>query len=233
MKIAVLSDIHGNLPAMQAVANRISRLKIDKVLVLGDIVGYYYQFKEVLSILQGFNDVEFIQGNHEYYLEKARHDKKFLLSITQKYGSSIRLAIENLDLPQLDWLSNLPEKKTVIINNKKLLMSHGSPKGQNDYIYPDSDLNILDTCITGDHDYVLMGNTHYPFVCMHKNTILLNPGSVGQPRDMGSLASFATIDTVTGSIVFHRVAFDFKDVVNMARKYDPHLPYLVNVFNRV
>lgn len=232
MNIAVLSDIHGNLPALEAVVKHMSILNIEKVLVLGDIVGYYYQAKEVLNILKNLPNVEFIQGNHERHLAAARENSNYLDLISKKYGSGIRIAIHQLSDADLDWLVNLPQTKTVHVNNLKILMCHGSPENPDDYIYPDAKLTRLDNCVTREHDYILMGNTHYPFVCMRQNTLLLNPGSVGQPRDIGSLASFATINVLNGAVMLHRVVFDVASVKAMVKNIDINIPYLSNIFDR-
>lgn len=232
MIIAVISDIHGNLPAMQSVMRRVEEIGASKILVLGDMVGYYYQVAEVLKLLQDFIDVKFIQGNHEAFLKKAGSDEDFLEKISKKYGSGIKIALDSLDACQIEWLINLPEKKMLNIQGKKILMCHGSPKSQDDYIYPNSNIEKLNDCAISGYDYVLMGNTHYPFICRRSGVTLLNPGSVGQPRDIGSLASFASIDTVTDSVVFYRIPFDYNKVANMVNDIDPDLPYLKGFFSR-
>lgn len=232
MKVAILSDIHGNLSALTAVLKKLPLLNVDKVLVLGDMVGYYYYAKEVIELLCTLPEVEFIQGNHERYLIKARHNPSFLKSLKKKYGSSYEKALAEMTEEQLDWIGSLPKNRSLHIASKKVLMCHGSPRDSDEYIYPDASPEKLDACLTDEHDIILMGHTHYPFVNVRRQVILVNPGSVGQPRDNGKLASFVTINFENDALVFHRVPFDPSELIDLSFTIDPNIEYLRKVFNR-
>jgi len=100
LKIAVLSDIHGNKYALKEVLDDVSHHQIDKVFVLGDCVGYYYYPDEVLEMLSRW-DPEMIQGNHEKLLTQLRNKEIDSAALKSKYGSGHEMALENY--PKNNW----------------------------------------------------------------------------------------------------------------------------------
>ena len=93
------------------------------------------------------------------------------------------------------FLIDLPETKTVQFGQTSLLMCHGSPWSIDYYVYPDCDKEILEKCDSKVHDFVLIGHSHYSFAIRNENSILINPGSVGQSRQTGGKASWCVINT--------------------------------------
>ena len=231
MKIAVLSDIHGNSIALSAVLKEIKDAGIRHILVLGDIVGYYYHPDEVLKQLESF-ETTMIRGNHETLLEEAQGNSEIEERLHIRYGSGISEALKKLSPAQIDTLLSLPEKRSVEISGMAFLLCHGSPSKNDEYVYPDADEQKLKECAIEGVDMVLMGHTHYPMLKAVGKTTLLNPGSVGQPRDIGSSASWAIIDTVGRSAELRRTPFDAGSVVNEVRAIDPQNLYLAEVLLR-
>ena len=78
-------------------------------------------------------------------------------------------------------------------------MSHGSPWSNDFYIYPDCEKEIIVKCDSKEHDFVLIGHSHYAFTIKNTNSVLINPGSVGQSRQFGGKASWAIINTKNNS----------------------------------
>lgn len=231
MKIGVLSDIHGNEVALKAVLEEVAQAKIDELFVLGDFVGYYYNPHDVLAQLANFK-MTMIRGNHETMMEVSQHDDKTKEKVHAKYGSGVAHALTKLSPEQVAQLLHLPETAKVTVDGVTFLLCHGSPWDNNEYIYPDASEEVLRRCAAESADFVLLGHTHYPFVYAHGGTVVLNPGSVGQPRDIGNLASWAIIDTTNKSVVHRRTAFDTAPVREQAGRTDPHVPYLVDVLTR-
>lgn len=232
MIIAVLSDIHGNITALNAVLDDCKRYKVDRWFVLGDVVGYYYWPAEVLQQLALCNEVDMIQGNHERLLKLAIDSETERQKIRKKYGSGIDVAIETLSDEQKNQLCELPLSKIMSIDKINFLLCHGSPFDGDKYIYPNAEQSLLEQCSLPNVDFVFMGHTHYPFVTYLNNCILANPGSVGQPRDIGNLASYLIVDTANKTIVFRRVAFDAASIIAEAAVRDTTLPYLQHIFYR-
>ena len=108
MKLALLSDIHGNQYALSKVVSEIKMKKIETLIVAGDTVGYYYGIKDVLNLLSNFK-VYFTKGNHEIMLEQLRLNPVIELELTLKYGSSLRLALNSLSEAEIDQLINIEQ----------------------------------------------------------------------------------------------------------------------------
>ena len=231
MKIGILSDIHGNDIALKAVLAEVKSAGIDRLFVLGDFVGYYYNPHEVLAQLASFTTT-MVRGNHETMMEVSRHNEKAAAEIRAKYGSGVAHALTKLSSTQVDELLALPETRSVTMDGVTFLLCHGSPWANDEYIYPDASEEVLRKCASEDADFILLGHTHRPFMYTHDGKVVLNPGSVGQPRDIGSLASWAIIDTTNRSVMQQRTVFDVTPVVEEAQRTDPEIPYLTEVLTR-
>lgn len=231
MKIAILSDIHGNIEALNEVLKHTQSKGCEQYIILGDFVGYYYQPKAVLDAVRKLPNVVAIKGNHEDLLFKSMNDCQFASICHRKYGSGINIAMQELTQGDLDWLSGLPESKSLILDGKKIGVFHGSDVKTDEYIYPNVKLSRLEQ-IDDSYDYVLTGHTHYPVIFLCDGAVVINPGSVGQPRDVGSLACYATLDTENGAVQHHRVPFDSESLRVITEKTDPHYPYLSEILTR-
>ena len=231
MKIGVLSDIHGNDTALEVVLSDASSMGVEHLLILGDLVGYYYNPDKVLKQLQDWS-YDMIAGNHEQLMKQSITDNDFLEKVTRQYGSGIKMALQKLTDEQIQYLVDLPEYKNVVLDNVDIGLYHGSPRDNDEYIYPDVDYDVLKQFSHVQHDYILMGHTHYP-MCTHiENTTLLNPGSVGQPRDMGGLASWAMVNTSNNMVVHRRIKFKVDELINECVINDPEIVYLRDVLVR-
>ena len=231
MKVAILSDIHGNFTALDAVLRVAAHERVELLLILGDCVGYYYEAAKVIEGLESWNSV-MIRGNHEDMLARSRRSPAALASVTEKYGHGVSVALKNLDEAHLDLLEELPEQREVVLEGVRLLLNHGSPFDHDAYIYPDADVQRLsDTAIT-KYDFVLTGHTHHAFASVVRGVTLLNPGSVGQPRDWGGAASWIILDTTNKVFRFIRTGYEVESVADQARHRDPSMNYLVDILYR-
>lgn len=110
-------------------------------------------------------------------------------------------------------------------------MRHEPKKCEIKYLYPDCSLKQIDLCNT-THDFTIFGHTHHPFMHIGHKTQIINPGSVGQPRDYGSLASYAIVNTKNNVVVFRRVPFKTEKIVQAVKNRDPKVPKIWEVFRR-
>ncbi len=231
MRIAVLSDIHGNATALETVLGEVASEGIERLFVLGDLVGYYYETLRVLELLAPWK-VDFIGGNHELYLGQAIADPARLAAVTRKYGHGLETSIQTLSPQQLTFLTQLPVTKTVNVDGLKIILSHGTPWSVEEYVYPDSPESVFAKFTTLDCDLVFLGHSHHPFQRAVGNIRIVNAGSVGQPRDIGGLASWMILDTKTGLVVNKRTPFTTDGLVAQAKQMDPELSYLHEVLTR-
>lgn len=231
MKIGVLSDIHGNIYALEEVLKVARQENIEKLLILGDIVGYYYHPEEVMDQLNIW-DYSVIKGNHETILENIISGDINESIIRAKYGSGHRKAIDKLSKTQLETICNAPEKLILEIDNIKILMCHGSPWSSDFYLYPDTSKNILGQCEQPEIDIVFTGHSHRAFLYKADHSMLINVGSVGQNRDTGGLASWAVLNTENGSIQLKSTPYEMKYLIKEVEAIDPDNLYLKDILTR-
>lgn len=231
MKIAVISDIHGNYDALVEVLKKAKIEKVEHLLILGDIVGYYYHPDKILDLLADWH-FDIVKGNHEKILGDLISDPSLGGSIRLKYGSGHQEAINKLNQQQLKYLEDLPETKSVQFDSTSLLMCHGSPWSNDFYIYPDCEKEVLLKCDSEKHDFVLIGHSHYAFAVKNANSILINPGSVGQSRQIGGKASWCIINTFNKSFQMLSTDYNTEKLINEIREKDPKIEYLTEILKR-
>jgi predicted phosphodiesterase len=232
MRIAVLSDIHGNLPALEAVLEALK--PYDAVWQLGDIVGYGPQPDEVVARLAKENATG-VRGNHD---AAALGDLE-----TDSFNDDARYAVEwtakTIAPDTRDWLAKLPERN----ENEPFTLVHGSPRDPTwEYVFTASIARGNLSSFSTRH--CLVGHTHIPVVYRDKNgrmegiqvedgdmlelgtqRVLLNPGSVGQPRDGDPRASAMVYDTEAATLEWRRVEYPVEQVQKLmaARQLPPRL----------
>ncbi len=231
MKIAVISDIHGNDTALDEVLKAARKEKVEKLLVLGDICGYYYHADKALHMIEAW-DHEFIRGNHERILLQMKNGQIEEQTIRKKYGSGHRLALENLSESEIKKITQAPDQLKLQLDNTVILMCHGSPINADQYLYPDSDGLLLNNCDVEGVNFVLVGHSHYPFLFQNKSSLLINAGSVGQSRIAGGQASWVTINTANRVIEMRSTPYSTEKLEREIEVNDPDVPYLREILKR-
>jgi putative phosphoesterase len=230
LKIAIFSDIHGNIFALDAVLKKVEQAEVDRIIFLGDFTGYYYHSREVFDRLKELA-ATMILGNHEHMLFDFADGLIDEEVLRQKYGSGHKLALQQFSTSELNYIRNLPNFHIETINNFSIGCYHGSPFDSNFYLYPDASSDILFKCDIG-LDFVFVGHSHYPFITKLRHGKLVNVGSVGQSRIAGGLASWCLFDTESGSLELQSTFYDTKLLLDLIDHYDPDINYLSNVLKR-
>jgi len=220
MNVAVLSDIHGNADALGPVLDLCRHKGVGHLLILGDMVGYYYQVREVFDLLDSWPRT-LIRGNHEAMLLASLYEPHLLESMTVQFGHGLRYALEAMEPEELQWLATLPETAHITLDGCRFALFHGTPDDPVRYLYPDSDPELFQKC-----------HTHIPMTARTPKGLLVNPGSVGQARDIGGLASFALINTDTRSVTAYRLPYDTTRLITEVSRVDPGLPFLREFLTR-
>jgi len=231
MRVGLLADIHGNATALAAVLEVARTLDVERLLCAGDCVGYYDQPGRCLDLLADW-DVTHVRGNHEDMLRQMIADPALAERVAQRYGSGLSVAARELTADHLTALEGWPVHRTCAIENLSITLCHGAPWETDQYVYPDADDDLLRRCAAVGTDVVVMGHTHHRFSAQIGTTRLINPGSVGQPRDRRPGAAWGVLDTATGEYESRTEVYDIAEVVMRARARDPHLPYLWEVLTR-
>lgn len=232
MKIAVLSDIHGNSVALKAVIRELKKKKITECIILGDFIGYYYHPDEVIRLLLNNQlSISAVRGNHERMMQKVLTGELMVRDITNKYGHGLEFAKNQMDDRILHRIISLPDKIIVKKDGIKICVSHGTPNNPDQYVYPDTKISEFEF---GDirTDFILMGHTHYPMIRYYRNMIIVNPGSVGQARNYGGVANWCTINSKNSIVTMYHTPYQIDGLLVECSKYDPALSYLQDVLKR-
>jgi len=229
--IAVLGDIHGNFFALNAVLEDVKEKSTSQLLITGDLVGYYYHADQVLDALKDWQ-YELVQGNHDAMLgEISTWSNGKKETYRQKYGAALEYTASLFTKEQITYLAELPYRKKLIVDNCHILLCHGSPWNRDEYVYPDAPNDTLAHCAKGNFDVVIMGHSHYPMIKKYGATLILNPGSVGQPRNRQS-PSWILLNLDSLDVELRHVTYNVKEVIAEAQQRDPEVPYLAEVLKR-
>jgi putative phosphoesterase len=187
MRILLLADIHGNWPALQAIDE-----PFDVCLCLGDLVDYALAPVPCIDWVRRKANYA-VRGNHDHGVAQnvtvaARNGFKYLTSVTRP------LTRERLGEEDLRFLSRLPISRTVTFGDTRYLLVHATPRDPLDeFALPDVDFWVK--CLEHvDADVICVGHTHQPYALVVGDKLVINPGSVGQPRDGDLRASYAIIE---------------------------------------
>jgi putative phosphoesterase len=196
MKIAIISDIHGNYEALKSVLNAIDAIQVDRIYCLGDVVGYYSQVNECCEALQE-REIPCLFGNHDWYLAGGGFCPR------SKSVNDCLAYQRKVILPKnLQWVKNFQ----IQFQWDDVSMVHG---GWADPI--DEYLEISEAYFERvEGKYFFSGHTHLQSLHHWKNKTYCNPGSVGQPRDNDPRSAFAIFDGE--QISLHRVEYDMEKV---------------------
>ena len=231
MRIAILSDIHGNYDALNAVLEECKKYKIEQYLFLGDYVGYYYEPKKVWDRICQLNGVN-IKGNHEDLLKDSISSKTLSNQIKEKYGTGHELAKNQLSEEDLEQLYSLPAKRQIQIKKFNFELNHGSPWDQNTYLYPDTAPKIFEKANNPEIDFVLVGHSHYPFIKKLCHSTIINPGSVGQNRQEGGVATWGFMDLEKIVIEIISTKYSVKSLSEKVKILDPGKAYNYSILFR-
>ena len=201
MKIAVLSDIHGNLLALEAVLEDIQERGCEKILFLGDYALAGPEPGDTVNLcmsLYEHDNIEMIQGNTDKMIADYSEELYTNLSkVAPVMANALREEATNLSKKQIEFLKNLPVQKELEIDGVKILMVHGSPRRNNEDILPDTELSAVEEMLEGvDANLILCGHTHLPcgFQTNTKQTVV-NDGSVGRPFTENPESCYVIIST--------------------------------------
>jgi predicted phosphodiesterase len=211
MKALIVSDIHANYPALNAVLDNAG--SYDKLIFLGDVVDYGPHPKEC---------VDFIKNNADYYV-RGNHDNALAFNTDcnsmgtfRAYSIATRKWHETLlDEDDKEFLRNMPLLRIAHLpgnpessDKNTFFLAHASPQGDiSKYINEDEIINELDDIIA---EYILVGHTHIQYKKKIDYSLVVNPGSVGLSRD-GGQACYATYED--GNILVHRIDYDAEKTV--------------------
>ena len=225
MRYLVLTDIHANLEALDTCLADARTRGYDATLVLGDLVGYGPDPNAVVERVQALKPVAIVRGNHDKVacgLEQAE-------GFNSVAKSAARWTLDMLTPEHRDWLCDLPHGPILV--DDVVEICHGSPFDEDAYIF--DELDAVRALKVQNRQLCLFGHTHYPITFelsdesfdtvgaassaeMHVQMrdgckYLINPGSVGQPRDGDPRAAYAIVDTKERRVELYRIRYPVEE----------------------
>jgi putative phosphoesterase len=199
MNLLIMSDIHANLPGLNAVLSDVP--SPDLIIHSGDILGYGPYPNQVVEQLKKENIVSIV-GNHDRAVVSGDFDFPEIPTKVIHWTQN-RLTDSNRR-----YIEQLPLEKSLEADKISIRLVHGSPQNPDEYVYPDD----ISSDLAVDEDILVYGHTHYPVITSVDGCLVLNPGSVGQPRDGDLRGSYILYDTETSAIELHRCNYSNKVV---------------------
>ncbi len=223
----IISDIHSNLEALEAIFDAASGYRYETVLLLGDVVGYGPNPDEVINFIKHIpQKVISVRGNHDYL---ALSDVRIFPLLSEAAESGIMWTRDNMSISSREFLREMPKGPILLRNSFQIC--HGSPHNEDSYIFSEYDfirtVNQIQIWLT------FTGHTHTPlfgskttegeYTCKTKshpedisiklnktNKYIINFGAAGQPRDGNPKAAFGMFDSEENSVTFKRIPYNIK-----------------------
>lgn len=224
MKIAIISDIHANIEALQSVLNDIEGQNVNSIYCTGDLVGYAPFPNEVIDVIRN-KRIPTVMGNYDDGVGNMRFicgcdykDEK-----TQFLGEqSINWTKEHTTEQNKEFLRNLPTEIRFNVGGRRVLLVHGSPNRLNEYIYEeDAAKHAAELTDQGNTDILVCGHTHLPFHVTFQNKHIINAGSVGKPKHGAPQATYVIISLLESVIVeIRKVKYNFEATATAIEESD-------------
>lgn len=222
MRLLVLSDVHGNLEALEAVLADAALHHVDDAVCLGDVVGYSASPREVISRLRTLALRAVVRGNHDRVCAGFTSADTF----SPAARTAIAWTRTQLTPEDLQWISSMPHGPVLL--QPGILLAHGAPQDEDFYVQTTLDAgDVFNACnevlclhghthaqtvfrLTAGriHDETPVGRACYVLPLAAESRWIVNPGSVGQPRDGDPRAGYAILDTGASVVELRRVAYD-------------------------
>jgi len=207
MKIALISDIHANLEAFEIVLKDIKKRNIKNIFCAGDIVGFGANPNECCNLIKD-NKIVTVKGNFDVDVITLKNVKSY----GENLINSLQWTNKQLTDENKDFLTRLPKMNSIDIKDLKILLVHASVTDpfHGKITQQTTDDVLREELRRSKSNILVIGHTHIPLVKRLDNSLIINPGSVGQPRDNQALASYAILDTEVNSVNIVRLKYDIE-----------------------
>jgi putative phosphoesterase len=226
-RVAVITDIHANLPALLAALQRIDELEIPTVYCGGDLVGYGPHPNQVCALIEE-RGIPTIYGNYDYAIARDLEDCgcAYVTPHDREIGQrSVDWTLAHTDQPAKDFMRGLPFDLRFALGGAEVHLVHGSPRKVNEYLFEDKPARLFERLASAeDADVLAFGHTHKPWMREYGGVRFVNCGSVGKPKDGDPRGAFAVLDGTSGEVEvsIERVEYDADAVAAEVR--DAGLP---------
>ncbi len=229
MRVGILSDIHSNLPALKAVSVAMAAENVDECWILGDFFGYYPWAPEVYHQLRNIPLSYAVLGNHDSFVLGEPSPNPTARYLPLAKHNAQRLAIEAPGA--LEWLRGLPRSLSIEAGGRRVRIVHGTPDEPiHGRYYPDDDTEY--DWLPGSGEVLIVGQTHYSMVRERPDGgLVLNPGSVGQPRDGDPRSAWMLLELPKWRVQVRRTPYNHYATIAALERMDWD-PYVSKALNK-
>jgi putative phosphoesterase len=221
MKVALIGDVHANLPALETVLAHARRQDVEAIWHVGDFVGYGAFPDQVVQRLCQAGVIS-ITGNYDLKVLKFKKKQhKWRKRKRLEKWLAFKWAYENLSKQSLRYLRSLPQEIRRQVAGKCILLTHGSPASNKEHLTPDTPEERLgELAKMANADVIICGHSHQPFVRQVDGVWFINTGSVGRPDDGDPRAAYAVLDIGSEQLQVHhyRLEYDVARAVDAIRQ---------------
>ncbi len=205
MLTGLIADVHSNVVALEAVLSAMDEMGIEKILHAGDIIGYNPYPNETVELFKNRKIIS-ILGNHDRALISGDIE-----GFNPYATEALMWTRKTISKENLDFIYRLKNRDSFLLDNKRTFLIHGSPRDVDEYVFPENaSAHFL---AMSKSEVLVLGHTHIQFKKESSLGVIVNPGSVGQPRDENPDSAFAVFDTVSGEVKLQRTSYDFEKVI--------------------
>lgn len=221
MRVALIGDVHANLPALEAVLEHAEAQGVEAVWNVGDFVGYNAFPEEVVRRLRAEGAVSVV-GNYDLKVLKfPAKDAKWRAKKRPEKYLAFKWAYESLSEQSRTYLASLPREERLEVAGKKVMLTHGSPASVSEHLYVDTpEERLLELAEIAQAGVIVVGHSHVAFSRQVGDVWFVNTGSVGRQDDGDPRAGYAVMDLDGGEVAIrhHRIDYDVEAAVAAIRQ---------------
>jgi putative phosphoesterase len=222
MKVALIGDVHANLPALEAVMAHAQEQGVEAIWNVGDFVGYGPFPNEVVKRLKKEESVVSIIGNYDRRVLKFKDKKKkWRKKKRREKYLAFKYAYKNLSKKSRKYLRFLSREVRMKAKGRRILLTHGSPESDKEHLTPDTpEERLRELANKAKADVIVCGHSHQPFARQVDDVWFINTGSVGRPDDGDPRACYAILEISAEDIVVqhYRIEYDVEKTVTAIRE---------------
>jgi putative phosphoesterase len=224
MKVALIGDIHANLPALEAVLAHIQDQDVEAIWNIGDFVGYGAFPNRVVQWFRKNEAALCIAGNYDLkVLRFKKKKKKWRKKKRLEKYLAFKWAYHQLSKKNRKFLRFLSKEIRMKVKGRRILLTHGSPTSNEEHLTPDTpEKRLKKLARKAEADVIICGHSHQPFVRQVDDVWFINTGSVGRPDDGDPRACYAILEIDSENIQVHhyRVEYDVERAVSAIREHE-------------
>lgn len=222
MKIAFISDIHGNAKALEAVLKDIKARNVDKIYILGDICYRGTEPQRSLDLVRELN-TEVIKGNADEWVVRGVKQGEVPAQALELMNKERDWTLSQLDTESIDYLQSLPSELKIELEGVRIHAYHATPQSLFDIVLPDeSEKSLIESQMVQEAEIYVYAHIHKPYIRYTNGKCIINTGSVGLPFDGLNKASYAMVELNANNYqtAVIRVEYDVEKVIGQFRGID-------------